>query len=677
MESEVIINEFKGLNLADTGDTNLKLGEASVMVNCFITDDYKLRKREGYLQKFNAIAAKNIQGMWYGKISGSYHFLFACNGFVYKESTLSGTQYDSITTGTNVDIVKTTAIGAYAAGTTGVDGFTILKNSSGTEMTEVSQANLDLVASVGKYYFHTDKTIWIAVTKGLYATIAAARTGLGTSTVYYRLGALTDAKTRFFGFGTKVYIINGTEYLSWSGTGALATVDGYIPLVATATPPAGGGTLNENTNLLTGKKHQTFSGDGASDKYYVAETSIASIDSVYVGGVLKTVTTHYTVDTTLGKVTFTVGNIPVVGVDNVDIYWTKGSGTRASVTANSEFMFFGGQNDTRVFLYGNGNTIIFSDLASGVPSAEYFPANNYMDIGSKEYNVTYVCRQYDKQIIFTEKDTWYATYEYDNTLGANFPVTPVNENIGNAILGQGQVIQNEPVTFVKSNKVYKWEVDAVRDTKDAIYLSNNIQSGLDDLDLSTAITTDFEAKGEYWICIGKKVFIYNYINKTWYYYTLNDTPNCFIEVNNALYMGTTGGQIMVFGYDYKTDNGTLITAEVELGNLSFAQNNRRKFLNFVWVALQPEAKSEAEIEWESDRTTSSAAETIQYNLVDFSNVDYSNETYSTNYNPQPFRLKLKIKKFVYAKIKIKNDSLTHRMTILAITMPALVGGVSK
>ena len=58
-------------------------------------------------------------------------------------------------------------------------------------------------------------------------------------------GTATQDETTFFPFGGKVYLINGHEYLSWDGGAdtTFQTVEGYIPLVQTATTPAGAGTL--------------------------------------------------------------------------------------------------------------------------------------------------------------------------------------------------------------------------------------------------------------------------------------------------------------------------------------------------------------------------------------------------------------------------------------------------
>jgi hypothetical protein len=136
---------------------------------------------------------------------------------------------------------------------------------------------------------------------------------------------------------------------------------------------------------------------------------------------------------------------------------------------------------------------------------------------------------------------------------------------------------------------------------------------------------------------------------------------------------------MKFDDDLLTDNGTAISAIMETGFMDFGENWKRKFLNFVWIGLEPETDSSAEISWQSDYSSSetSSPEVIDYNLVDFGNVDYGDETYDVNYNPQPFRLKLKCKKFTYLKLTISNDSTTDQMTLLNITMPALIGGNSK
>ncbi len=583
-EPPTTIDVFKGLNESDSGDTQLELGEASTMKNFRLTTNAKLRKREGYAQLFATLGVHDIQGMWYGKVAGTFYLLFACNGNIYKH-------------------------------------------------------------------------------------IAGVNTSIGT---------LTDAKTSFFSFNDKVYILNGSEYYSWNGT-TYTIVAGYIPLIETATPPAGGGTANEGINLLTGKKHATFSGNAVATVYQLPETVLTSVDFVYVAGVLKTVTTDYTVNLTTGVVTFVVA--PTTGVDNVDIYWTKGTGQRSEVTGHRFAMLFGGQNDTRVFLFGNGtNRYIYTGLASGVPSAEYLPALNYNEVGSAQFAVTDIVRQYDRQLIFTDGlDTHYSYYETltlsNGDIIPNFPTFTLNDAVGNIAPGQAQVIQNNPFTI--QNGVYEWQATNVRDERNVSYISQKVQLSMSEVDLTTALTVDWEEKREYWLAVDNQVWVFNYRLGAWYRFETADEITCFLIADNEMYIGTPNGQIMKFDTLERDDNGTIIEAIWEMGFYDFLAEWLRKFLNRIWISLQPGIKERVEVTWQTDFSVASDETVIEYNLTDFGDIDFTDFSFITNYNPQPFRLKIKAKKFVYFKLILTNDSLASGATVLSINLLSRMGGQTK
>ena len=587
------IDKFLGLNDNDK-NLNLKLGEASVCNNFRITDDYKLEKIEGYDDLFDSLGVHDVKGTWYGKISGTYYFLFACNGNIYTQDIT-----DDAATPTSI-------------------------------------------------------------------------------------GLVVDDITSFLGFGTAVYIINGNQYYKWDNTGDIELVTGYIPLVFTATPPLGGGTANELNNLLTGKKHQTFSADGTSTVYYIAESAVDSIDSVTVGGILYAETVDYTVDLTLGTVDFSTAStpsIPTLGTNNIDIYWSKGVGSRDEVYENYYFQTFGGKNDTRVLVYGDGsNRYHYTGLANGVPSAEYFPSTYYRDIGSSEYSITSLIRQYDTLVIFKENESWYSNYDPledgDGNIVPDFPTYPLNDTKGNVAPGQVQLIDNDPFSIMEG--IYQWRSTQIRDERNATYISDRVQDTLDDFTLSNAITVDWEKRAEYWLAIDNDIVAYNYRNNTFTTFTLASTPTSFIVVNDEMYFGTTLGQIMKFDTDELTFNGTAISASWEMGMYDVDAEWKLKYLNKVWISLKPEARSEIDIYWETNRDgISDTPITINYNLADFGNTDYSDYSFATNYNAQPFMKKLKAKKFVYFKLILKSESTTDRATVLSINFQPRIGGDSK
>jgi hypothetical protein len=456
-----------------------------------------------------------------------------------------------------------------------------------------------------------------------------------------------------------------------------SNVAGYIPTTYKGTKPDGtNGTAYEPINALTGKRKQHFNGDNTATIYKLAEKGNVSVDKVLVGGTEKTVTTHYTVNGTKDEVTFTSGNTPPVGINNVEIYYTHDNNAdRAEAVKYTHARIYGGKNDNRVFLYGNGNRIIYSDLANGVPSAEYFPVTNTMDVGSSQYDVTGLTVQYDRMLIHKERGTWWTQYDYDTTLlMANFPVYPLNDNIGSSYKGTAQICENNP--FVLQDKqLYEFVASNVRDERNVKYLSERVQSLLDELDFTNVRTLDYERFGEYWIIVDNKAYIYNYRLDVWFYYYFADTITTAIVKEGRVVLGTTGGDLMEMD-GALDDNGTLINAFAETGWIDYGYSAMRKFLNFMWVQIFPESDTSAEIYYQVDRGALRLVKEISYKNINFEDVDFADFSFATNYNPKSFRLKPKAKKFVYIKFSFINNK-RNRLTLLGLTAPSLLGGQSK
>ncbi|QGZ99436.1 hypothetical protein [Dehalobacter restrictus] len=576
------INVFYGLNESTDGDTELKLGEASVMKNWRVTDGGKLKKMEGYAPLFTSLGTGKIQGQWYGKVTGTFYHLFAYGGSIYKRTS-------------------------------------------------------------------------------------------GTNTI---IGTMTDAPTSFFFFNEKVYMKNGHEYKSWDGT-TFADVAGYRPKIAISTPPGGGGTLYEETNRLTGAKHQTFSPSGTLTAYQLAETAITSVDFVYDGTTLKTAGTDYTVNLTTGIVTFTTA--PTAGTPNsIDIGWTKGTGDRASILGCLFARVYGGANDSRVFIFGNDTTrnrLYYTGLADTVPSAEYFPANGYIEVGSDEFSVTDAQKHQSSLLIFTEKGSYYASYESvtlsSGLVAASFPAYSINDIKGNVALGQVKIINNNPLSIYEG--IYEWTLITVgSDARNANYISRRVQPSLDLVDLTKAVTFDWEEKGEYWLCVGSLCWIYNYRIGVWYQRENVKAYN-FLEIDGELYFGTDG-TIMKFDPDLRTDNGIAIKAVWEMNFYDFGFEYLNKYMNNVWASIKPDPKVRLDIATVTNNDGTGETQTIYYSLATFEHADFNKWSFLTSYNPQPFYIEIQAMGFTYFKLILTNESLNEDCTVLSINMPARMGG---
>ena len=509
------IEKFLGINESPDGDTGLKMGEASDMINYKITKEGNLQLRSGYKSVSEIADGKPIRGMWIGYVDGIRRWLVACNGHVYSIN------------------------------------------------------------------FSTK-----------------AKTDLGT---------LTDGTTTFFPFANNVYILNSKEYKKWDGT-TFSDVVGYTPVIRVAcTPATGAGTALQQVNKLTGSKWLWYSGDGATT-FKLPETDITSVDTVTVGGVTKTATTHYTVNLTNSTVNFTNGNEPGTGTNNVKIKYTKGTGHDRSTVLSQRFCeAYNGFTDNRVFLYGDGtNKAYYSDLehTTGKPTAEYFPDLNVLDVGEDNTPITSVIRNFNKLMTFKLDGTYMTDFDYitlsDGTVTAGFYTQAIEKDIGNTPYGQVKLINNYPVSL-HGNSAYRWGLiysSGTQDERAAKIISDKVQKTLSTFDMEKVVTFDDEWNREFWLLNDGKACVYNYANEAdanssyknnvWYIYD-NINATCFVSVDGELYFGSDDGYIMHVSRKHRNDNGEKITALWESGSMAFDAEYMRKLISKAYVSLKPES----------------------------------------------------------------------------------------
>ena len=613
----VKIDKFYGLNLSNTGDTQIQMGESGNMENFFITNDYKLRKIHGYRHFYNF--NKPIKGMYSTNLGGTEYLLVASNGKLYY----------------------------------------FLKGELEEEWGDISheQGEHDPVYGV-------EPTL---------------------------IGNIGTGDVSFFTFDKKVYILSG-KYHSWDGT-TLKEVEGYTPLVFINTPPAGGGLIYDEINMLSPKKHQTFNGDGTSTTFQLAQTGVESVDKVYVGGVEKTITTDYTVNLTNGTVAFNTA--PPQGMDNVDIYWSKTDGDRSIIEGMKFGTVFGGDVDTRVFLYGNPsypNKTYFSGIADDganvVPSVEYFPATAQVDIGPSNFALTDLTRQYDRLLATTNRpEAYYLTISTeildvalaDSTTTKRYVPSvatfPLNVVHGNVAPGQGQLIDNFPVTIDKSSLTL-WKATNVRDEKNMENISQKIQLDLINEDLKSYKTLDHQSASQLWFGNDNKIYIFNYFNKTYSRIKITNSFTHLADLGNYVYMGTDTGKVMKWDEAFGDFDGETINAHWEMNFSDFETAHLRKTMSRLWVLMQPQSYSSADIGFVTNRAESSTKKHIQYKLQFFDDVDFADFSFNISGNPQPFRLKMKAKKFTNLKVVIDNNEDTD-CTILQLILKVESFGESK
>ena len=503
----------------------------------------------------------------------------------------------------------------------------------------------------------------------------------GTVTI---LGTITDAKTNIFWFEDIVYFINGTDYKQYNGT-TYADVVGYVPTVALSAPPSGGGTLFEEINLISGYKTQTFVGNGSSALYQLAEATLdATLVTATVNGVAQVETVDFTVNRTLGQVTFVV--IPP-NLATVSITWNKVESGNADLIKNHKYsLVFGVNADTNIFLYGNVNERNVFRF-SGIGDATYFPTNSFVGVGSTEFAITSLVPQYQSLLVFKYDSTKLVNPTVNANYSANTGLNPydygyqgLDDSIGNKAPNMVQLVGGNPVSLDGVSLRHWVSTTGVKNEVEPNIISDRLQLSLESLNLETAVTFDYEKKKELWVNIDNTVYIWNYGNDTMYKYD-NIQAVGYLDVNGELYYSGSG-TVEHVSSDYLADGaelGTNIALKLYGGFLDFNSLQYRKMMANEWLSIRPDTRTSVEIMFITDRKNEDVSKwyEVEYKLIDFADIDFDDFSFLTNRSAQVNRIKGKIKKFTYIQWVLRNDTNDETLVVLKLLMQAQTQGYSR
>lgn len=334
------------------------------------------------------------------------------------------------------------------------------------------------------------------------------------------LGYIGEGKCTMFEFMGEVYTLTSSGIKKFDGE-ALRDIVPYIPTLATGCAADGSGTPFEQINILTPYVKQLFSCDGTSTEYRLSERNISLIQYVEIDG---TETASYTLNTEKHSITFETA--PAEGINNLEICYILSDFDAAKILGCTHAVTFGGNSDCRVFLWGNENYPnyrFFSELADGLPCASYFPVTNYTVIGNSK--ITCITQQYNRQIIFTEKEAYYSYCELkqDETgkVYSSFPVFNLNGKKGCIADMDGCVFENRPVTLCDDG-INIWESTSVENERNAVPVSDAIFDDIKEYEnpeiLKNVGLFVFPYTGELFFLMGDFAFVFNPRNRCWYKY---------------------------------------------------------------------------------------------------------------------------------------------------------------
>ena len=500
----------------------------------------------------------------------------------------------------------------------------------------------------------------------------------------------TAERPHMFGFADKLYLLTGEKYFCWDGA-TLAEVEGYIPLVQTATPPTGGGETLEQVNKLTAKRRVWFSPDGSAKTFTLPESGLASIDYAKYTANGNAITIS---GRNLSAGTLTLSSAPAAGSNTVEVGYTAAASFRGEITAMRFSETYNGTQDTRVFLYGDGSSrAIYSGLDyDGNARADYFPDLNEVRIGVANTPITGMIRHYSRLIAFKTDGAYAIQYGVitlaDESLASAFYVTPINRSIGNDAPGQVQLVLNSPVTLFGSD-LYEWRNNSSyssnlsTDERQAKRISDRVYAALHGMTAADCIAYDDNYNQEYYLYGGDgSALVWNYAADAWYLYT-NFRLHRPFSFHGELFFGSEYGGIQRVSTDYAYDQyGSQGTAQVidcywESGAMSFGQDYQRKYAAMLWLGMKPESKASVTVTVQTDRSSSYTEKVVTSNLAAFSRVNFADWTFKTNRKPQMARLKIKAKKFVFYKLILMSETGNTMATVTSADIRVRFTGFAK
>lgn len=553
---------------------------------------------------------------------------------------------------------------------------------------------------VGMWHGYVNKTEYIlAACQGkLYMVYN------GTNDTYpaSEIGSISTSNgaVHMFGFNENVYILDGSNYLCWNGT-TLATVDGYVPLIANAIGPVGtadeAGVLLEQINKLTAKRRAWLSPDGTNKKFQLPEKDLQSIDKIIELSTGDEVpAANYQKDTANGTVEF--NSVPTPAAANAyEVQYTSKANYRSQVTNMRFSEIFTDAKDSRVFLYGDGtNQVIYSDMDyDGNGRADYFSDLNVMNIGDENTPVTGLIRHFSRLICYKLNSTWSISSSTvtlaDGSIIPSFHISAVNRSIGNEMVGNVQLVLNNPRTIFRGS-VYEWRGsksygNLTNDERQAVRISDRIRSSLQDLCvIGEIVCYDDNFNQEYYICNSYTgvALVHNYAVDAWYVYE-NIYAWCFCNKDNGLFFAGDGGHVRVFDPELKSDVGSSVDPDDEVpiealwvsGHMDFGADYMRKYSSTLWVSVKPESNSWIELSITTDRRKDFSERLIAQGSYGFPDWDFRTWTFDDNFSPRIFKVRLKAKKFVYYQLGLYSNEVHTTATVLGVDILNRQTGYAK
>lgn len=354
-------------------------------------------------------------------------------------------------------------------------------------------------------------------------------------------------KSQSFIYRNILYIKDGLNYLQYDGE-TCKEVIGYIPITTIGKAPSGGGTTNQEVNLLTGVRENSFCADGESTEYVLdaSELDAGYQEKVFINDVEKT--EGFTVDKVSGKVNFTTApEKPLTdGQDNVVIRFSKTiPGNRDKINKCTILEVF----DNRVFFSGNQdypNTVFHTMLDEPKYCSDLDYYNEGADISPVRgmvagNNALWVIKEPSQ----ANTAIFYHNPTIDSEAGKVYPSE--HSSISTGCIGAAINFNDDIVYF--SNRGMEGISGDITTEQVISHRSSLVDSKLlQEENYKDMILVEYE--GYLLVIIKDKIYLAdsramftneNHNEYEWFYWNIDIEPTCAVVYNGELWLGSKQG----------------------------------------------------------------------------------------------------------------------------------------
>ena len=122
---------------------------------------------------------------------------------------------------------------------------------------------------------------------------------------------------------------------------------------------------------------------------------------------------------------------------------------------------------------------------------------------------------------------------------------------------------------------------------------------------------------------------------------------------------------------------TPIEADWESGYMDFGADFKRKYSAQIYVSMLPMSNSEVIVTAETDRRSEYMDKALNANVFSWDNANFVDWTFDTNDTPKIKRVRLKVKKFVYYKLIFKVVKPGAKATVMGYDQEIRFAGLAK